>query len=140
MPKGLQLCTQGNLWGSSPHLARGQRCGRGSQVSSLLSPRPRSFPANAVRHSSTLEVAGSNPAVPPGRVAQSGRAQVPVSPILVAGTLLEGSSAGRATGFGPVCRRFEPFPSSHNNTRRMQGGLQLEPVCPDPRRRNLMNE
>ena len=55
-----------NLWGSSPHLAGGHRCGRGSH--SL-------FP-------------------------------------LVAPALLEGSSVGRAAGFGPVGRGFESFPSS----------------------------
>lgn len=48
--------------------------------------------------------------------------------------LMEGSSVGRAAGFGPVGRGFEPFPSNRKYPGGMPGGLQLQPVavCPNP--------
>lgn len=75
-----------NLWGSSPHLACGHRCGRGSH--SL-------FP-------------------------------------LVAPVLMEGSSVGRAAGFGPDGRGFEPFPSSQEQPGECRAEYSLETCLPRP--------
>ena len=75
-----------NLWGSSPHLAGGHRCGRGSHGLFFL----------------------------------------------VAPVLLEGSSVGRAAGFGPVGRGFEPFPSSHEFPGECRADYSLENCLPRP--------
>lgn len=86
MPKGLQRTKRENLWGSSPHLAGGQRCGRGSH--SLF--------------------------------------------FLVAPFLMEGSSVGRAAGFGPDDRGFEPFPSSQEQPGECRAEYSLETCLPRP--------
>lgn len=53
---------------------------------------------------------------------------------LVAPALLEGSSFGRAAGFGPDGQGLEPFPSSQEHPGGMPGGLQIQTVavCPIP--------
>lgn len=123
MPKGLQHHTSRS--GGTLIPTRRPGFGTDRTVSSPLSPRsrlPRRMPCGTpvwlrVRLPPRPALCGS--------VAQTDRAPL-CRQSLVAGVPLEGSSAGRAAGFGPVGRGFEPFPSSQKHPGGMPGGLQTK--------------
>jgi hypothetical protein len=133
-------------WGSSPHLAGGHRCGRGSHSLFPLVAPNRPPPANAVRHyrfhvsrvqippclrarsSAWLEQWIVSPS--PCRRGQNWRvAQLAEQRVLV--PTVEGSTpspparisrgnAGRNTALKPVCPN--PYPPDHPKPRRMPCG------------------